>query len=354
MVIPRRFETPHWETQHHIKMASNTENQPSTNMVSSPSTPRATASPRQGILRACQTDDVYLAAKTLSCCARGPLEVFKSCLVMTVQHAIRANATNILRYAFKCGAESPGSIILRAEPYILSRHIEILKILLANGWNINKRSYAAMPPLWYVLDDGDFVKWYLEHGAKPDLVIDEQDSKWENEYEWPPILENAASESSVATFELLRSKGGELGPRTLHLATKAVSVGGTKLNREPGMSDREIAETHQERVAMVRHLVDTLKLDPNALDMPRVWVKHNDWGTPLFYMAGSIPKWNITELMVFLRERGADPRCVLQFHHGNSPIFRSNALQTAKRAGNNQFLSIVEDWEADRAQWQWI
>jgi hypothetical protein len=158
-------------------------------------------------------------------------------------------------------------------------------------------------------------------------------------YYCPPILELAARQSAVATFEPLRSKGAPLGWRILHMAamgracmaipeTQARPIGEGKQQ----LSDRELARTRKERMEIVRHLVDTLKLDVNARDQPPGWMLGNFFGRPLHYVAhnrGS--KGDCREVTLFLLQRGADPELV---DGGMSPM----------AYGKGNFLDAVKEW----------
>lgn len=55
--------------------------------------------------------------------------------------------------------------------------------------------------------------------------------------------------------------------------------------KQPQLSDRQLARTREERIEMVRHLVDTLKLDVNARDQPPGWMLGNFFSRPLHYIA---------------------------------------------------------------------
>lgn len=215
------------------------------------------------------------------------------------------------------------------------------------------------------------MKWCLEHGTsvlprnqKPwplpeDLDINNSETVKEyfethqysaqqrsDVFYCPPILELAASVSTVATFELLRSKGAPLGWRVLHKAVSstagiAVTEKSIREQRSPSeevkqlqLSDREIARTREERMAMVRYLVDTLKVDVNTRDQPPGWMLSNHWGRPLHYVAHSSRNGgDCKEVTLFLLERGADLE--LLGEQGMAPV-------AMVRKGN--FLDVVNEW----------
>jgi hypothetical protein len=85
---------------------------------------------------------------------------------------------------------------------------------------------------------------------------------------------------------------------------------------------------------MVRHLVDTLKLDVNARDQPPRWMLGNFFGRPLHYVAQkSSPKGVCREVTLFLLRRGADPELV---DGGMTPM--------AYGKGKENFLDAVKEW----------
>lgn len=86
-----------------------------------------------------------------------------------------------------------------------------------------------------------------------------------------PILQEAAERGDIATFELLRSKRAPLGPCTLHRAVLMAVLGHDKSD-DPEKDDktqRQSRAHYVQRMAMVRHLVDTVGLDKNKLDFLR-------------------------------------------------------------------------------------
>jgi len=219
----------------------------------------------------------------------------------------------------------------------------LVEILLQHGWDINHRRFRQQPLLWHMVYDGDLVEWCLERGAriladgqKPWPKFDINSGKectkylerfpWSDEeaseyfYDCPPILERAAGESTVATFELLRSKDAQLSWRVLHRAVSSranrdLQKESTREQTSPtasdgvnrlDLSDGQLARTRKERMAMVRHLVDTLKLDANARDQPPGWDLGGFWGRPLHYVAHHGGLGDTREVTLFLLDHGAD------------------------------------------------
>jgi hypothetical protein len=218
---------------------------------------------------------------------------------------------------------------------------EILEILVAHGWDINTQGpgkITSWPLLWYVVEYPDLVRWCLDHGARVDIpdnppqVKDGVQSR--TGVPRPTILGMAASSGSVETFELLRAKGAPLDPRTLHRAVEQATILAPKEGSEPG-------SFYTHRMDMVRHLVDVVKLDVNA-------VQHKlgrQCSTPLCIVAGRPTNQIFRELVYFLLDRGADPNlnCKTQVDT-NWP----SAIACAQSCGNMRFLQAVKDWQAEK------
>lgn len=297
-------------------------------------------------------DDVPTLERALSDIGKQEETSYTEYLDLVVWKCIRYNACNVLDVALaEPHAKPPAYSHLSSEERPSK---ELLETLINHGWDINARRLGEQPLLWQVLHDGDLVRWCIDHGATAtpqhpknieSPTMNDQEQK-KDRVGCPPILENAASRSTVSTFELLRSKGGELGPRTLHFAARAaINSGHDCISQEihEGMPDKERAETFVERLAMVRHLLDTVGLDANLLDQPKGSMLGNHWGTPLCYVAKSSAKWDCSEVVKCLLQRGADPRMKMD------PM-GWDAMGLAKEAGNQRFVDVVEEWEANEGR----
>ncbi|KAF2657445.1 hypothetical protein K491DRAFT_594946 [Lophiostoma macrostomum CBS 122681] len=258
--------------------------------------------------------------------------------------------------SIKCSSENILKLIIekggRAEDLwtrdIAGTSIPILEILLEHGWNINYRGphWDPMPFMWHIVEHDDIVAWCLEHGASVFLN--------KNGYAYhhgacPEILEKAAQYATVSTFELLRSKGAPLGWRPLHLAVEqAVLLSASRVqveakgnNEKTNEKRATLARKYSERMAMVRHLIDVIGVDVNALDRPDGRRTQNYVaGNALCYVAqcyGFPDGLNSEELVWFLLDRGADPAA---------------ALVEAKGVDNPEFLQDVQAWKENaRPSW---
>jgi hypothetical protein len=239
--------------------------------------------------------------------------------------ATRKNSIPALHYLIKYGVSIkhigiPGKDV----------SIQTLSFLLAHGWDINwagePRSYQD-PFMWSCIQDRKKLAWCLEHGASL-ATPGEQPHK-------RPLLQAVAESGDIATFEFLRSQKAPLGPCTLHRAVMATAFGhdGSDDPEKDDEKQRQSRARYTQRMAMVRHLVDTVGLDVNKLDFPRdtKWLQ-GEWGTPLEYIVRiGRPDKGACELTWFLLDRGADPRL---------------ALTEAKDSKNSTFMEWVEAWEA--------
>lgn len=158
-----------------------------------------------------------------------------------------------------------------------------LSLLLAQGWDINARldwGTNREPFMWLVVTDIELEKWCLDHGASVHQRDQEplrDDAIMDSQRGYQQILEEDAAWGSIETFELLRSKGTPLGWRPLHLAVETATY------FRPSYLDDD--ENHASRMAMVRHLIDVVRLDVNARDQPvGSEVLPIGFGTPICYM----------------------------------------------------------------------
>jgi hypothetical protein len=258
-----------------------------------------------------------------------------------------------------------------------------LEFLLAHGWDINYRhvdqnmrwpdhehSKEAEPYMWRIVKNHARVKWCLEHGASVhprDFQPYKQGDITSDQYYCEPILEVAACQASVATFELLRSHGAPLGRRTLHRAVEfacrsnppyyaRMTPTDRQVRREPWITkpwkkdyqklhewqnkeqneeqsekhDEKQSEegkeierikaahenfvrNHEERMAMLRHLIDIVGLDVNADDKPPGGYRLLRPGTPMEYIVDITDIGKDTrDITWLLLDRGADPTPVYQ------------------------------------------
>ncbi|KAF2683290.1 hypothetical protein K458DRAFT_478242 [Lentithecium fluviatile CBS 122367] len=190
-----------------------------------------------------------------------------------------------------------------------------LEFLLVHGWDINTRcrhdSTIHVAFFW----DYDMIVWCLEHGAKVHtrdhdplrddvLTLDQRHCE--------QILEEVAAWGTVATFKLLRSKGAPLGWRPLHRAVETATYGHAKRNWID----------HEERMAMVRHILHVEGFDVNARDRPQGSSFGGRNGTPICYLTSSgMLERDTRELTWLLLDRGADPTPALSYAKTEYPKF---------------------------------
>ncbi|PVH99988.1 hypothetical protein DM02DRAFT_527931 [Periconia macrospinosa] len=246
------------------------------------------------------------------------------------RHAIKNNAINVMSYLAKCGVDFVhiGSYEVKGDG---KTSMETLNFLLAHGWDINHREKVGLtgryeiPFMWHCVEDYDMVAWCLEHGAALKPRRQEPLSKSVitiAQLECPQILEVVARSGSVATFELLRAKGAPLGWRVLHGAVETATYGPTSKSLESekdSAAAQKSRASHEERMAMVRHLLDIVKIDVNAPDQPAGSNIPGDYnGTPICYVAGTpMLDTDTRELTWLLLDRGADPTPALEIARQN-------------------------------------
>ena len=285
---------------------------------------------------ACEHDDTSLIEQALSNCSEQgdpPGLLRNSCRL-----AIQNNAEKVLKYLI----EKQSLDVRQLPPTFVAgegRSTAMLEFLLAHGWDINGRHTSesgpdAKPFMWHIVGDGDLVAWCLDHGAS--LTPTRQERLMKNEitqsqYSCEQVLESAAARGSVATFELLRSKGAPLGWRPLHLAVRTAAlalhhVRGPEEGKAEGGGGKAV-----QRMNMERHLIDVVGIDVNALDHPVGKKRADRLGTPIVYVADLNDLDHTRELTWLLLDRGADP---------------TPGLVGAKDSGHVTFADDVEAWKA--------
>jgi hypothetical protein len=285
---------------------------------------------------ACTRDDVSLVEQFIAACS--PLEEAKWLEHILLQ-SITKQAPCVLTYMI----EQKGQKVKTIKPMCTadgSRSKAILDILLEHGWDINWRDTTsagpnAEPLLWHIVHDDDLVAWCLANGASVHPIEQEPlraDTITPSQYHCEQVLEKAAAKASVKTFELLRARGARLGWRPLHLAVQAAASCADSRD----FADGTLTENNkalEERLAMVRHLIDEVGVDVNARDFPAGRPKFDRLGTPICYVAQATGLRNTRELVWLLLDRGADP---------------VPGLEEAKFMENREFAIDVEAWRAKR------
>lgn len=262
---------------------------------------------RVAMLKACKDDDTTLFEEAISMTAEDDIKSFYN---EARQIAIQDSAITILNNLIERGV----SVMPRFPTEPMGASKETLEFLLAQGWDINGQGPSPNdkePFMWNVVKDYDLVKWCLEHGAsvhpRGQEPFRDGITTTKSRGECQQILEKVARCGSIATFELLRSNGAPLGWRSLHFAVETATYG------RPG-KEGDYSIHHDERMAMVRHLLDVVKLNVNAPDQPvgtRVMPTHS--GTPICYIPDSKSLERDTrELTWLLLDRGADPTRALE------------------------------------------
>lgn len=291
---------------------------------------------------ACKADDVSLMEQAISIASQPDCRYDVQAVVHRgLRSAVRRGAFHVLKYLLDRGADvrpvTPSSLFSDDDTPAPSQ--EMLEILVGHGWDINTQGsrHTSWPLLWLVVQDPDLVRWCVDHGARVDIPEDPPrvnavGIESRSGLPRPTILGMAATWGSVETFELLRAKGAPLDPRTLHRAvTQATALAPAET------TDDKMSYAH--RMAMLRHLVDVLKLDVNAV--------HHQLGsrcsTPLCCVAGRHPtKQDHRELIRFLLDRGADPDLVPAPQDG---INWPSPITCAQSRGNVRFLDAVHEWQ---------
>lgn len=292
------------------------------------------------VAEACETDDVSLMERAISLASHPnsrPRWTAQDVIELGLRYSAARGAIQVLQYLLDRGADV-GRLQASTILNINDRPSEaLLDILIDHGWDINIQSDRRRPLLWLITRHHDLVVWCLDHGARVDIPDSPPSHRARSR---PTLLEVAAGRASVETFELLRARNAPLHPRALHLAVEQAVLLAPEESSSGNRSPRPGGG-----MAMVRHLVDVLKLDVNALArMPRVPAP---LGTPLCIPASRPTKQDYRELIDFLLNRGADPNmtgarddAMPDRERCKSPIGMAEACR------NERFLKIVREWQA--------
>lgn len=314
--------------------------------------------------------------------------------------AINSNATSVLGHLIKSGVSvkklSGGKLATDGQ----GASQATLEFLLARGWDINHRvkydsntkgslHAEAEPFLWRIIRRPAVVKWCLKHGASVhprDYRPYTEGRLTGDQRKCEPILEVAARCTDVATFELLRSRGAPLGRRTLHIAVEAACWNGSDSNPKntnpENQSEKQNEEqvdksnekqseenekqnekqsakqpgwqyenddgcgfgTKEDRLAMVRHLIDNLGMDVNALvQLPGVPNCHE---APIEYIEGSLVRTGDTrDITWLLLDRGANPAPAYRIAKKDYPKFIEDVEAWKEARGGPTFTQDMEAWE---------
>lgn len=284
--------------------------------------PVKSPSPRDIISDGCATNNIVEVCRGLKAASSNDAHKDQELLSWSLDEAAWHGQPDIARYLI----EQEGAPLDSLSPLMVSMSpsIPLLQLLFDRGWDINHTStdggYRGRTLLQLVCGNEALVHWCLDHGA---TVEDRHTDPYIN----PPLLECAARSGTVDTFILLRSRGAQLGPRTLHRAVGAAA------------SFKSGDERLLVRMAMVEYLVDDLGLDVNLMDTDGQMPNH--WGTPLCYAAQS--GHGGEDVVRFLLDRGADP-----FIKDCWGIL--DAFGNAKRSRNAQISDLLSAWMVQKGQ----
>ena len=289
---------------------------------------------KREVVHACKVDDLSTISQIVSTATElGSVTIKQEILDFSINHAVKANASRVLFYALKEGANvlyNGGDLTLIWATFQLPT-LTTLDLLVAHGWNINsygKHDSYSEPLLWKALGNPELVERCLYHGARVDLNDSQNGGP-------RPILELAAVNGSVEIFELLRRRGAQPSPRVLPLAVRAANDSVAMDSDPPSLISKRRA-SYEMSLNMVRHLIDVVGIDVNV---PAYWAG-STCSTPICCVA-CYPKGDATELIWLLLERGGDP------HLAGPQIddFKiSSAHEAATERQNTSFLRALETW----------
>jgi hypothetical protein len=298
--------------------------------------------PRMAI-EAAKTDDPSLMAEALAAASDSESKrqdlIAQSLRRSAKRKAIRAFTYLLDEVGANVNTLHGGDVIGDEDPAEPS--LEILNIMIRHGWNIDNHgpSRTDWPLLWYAVRWPDLVAWCLEHGASVYIPSDTppRDANGVGQVPRMTILERATVDGTVATFELLRAQNPPFSPKLLHRATEKAGMCAPK----DGEAKSELFE---QRMAMVRHLVDVVGCDVNVV---ATWA--GKWcSTPLCHFANRDDGRDKRELISFLLERGADPDLAGTIVDENTNLKLPSAIECAQSGSNTRFVEAVRELQAEK------
>ncbi|KAH7148330.1 ankyrin repeat-containing domain protein [Dactylonectria macrodidyma] len=282
------------------------------------------------------------AAIENACLPENAVSPVHNILCDTLRNCVRHGKAELVSYILE-KHELEYDITSRVSSLDVWRHFSIptIRMLLARGWDINQPDLDAGSSAPRLIDlavgNEDRLRWIVEHGGA--RVEDRPDPQIHGATR---LLEICAINGTVSTFKFLQSKGAQIAPNTLHCAVQAAAKEGldpdarTDSAADPG--DDAKAKSNQERIEMLRFLVDNLGLDVNAYDA-KIAVYQEEFGTPLHYAASrecgeAVVKW--------LLNRGAKP--TIKNKQGVDVEDHAKARNFEKIVGIIQGWKIGTDW----------
>ncbi|KAL8964630.1 MAG: hypothetical protein Q9197_006859 [Variospora fuerteventurae] len=220
-------------------------------------------------------------------------------MLVALEHDHLSTVSLLLDEGFKIAPEA-------VQIALVKRSTAMLQTFIDHGWNTNKRLGVTMaPPLTRVLHDIDLVRWFVTHGANPNVAAPS----------WPSPLEVAAWRASLEVIQILVQHGGRVYPGNALPAAAKTSL-----------PDR----THVLAYFLDQGApIDTIEYDFNKKVYQLFGVKA--FGTALHHAT----KRGNEQLVRFLLERGA--KVSLKDSMGKT------ALQYAQELDHAGIVSILEE-----------
>ncbi|KAL8699463.1 MAG: hypothetical protein Q9201_005990 [Fulgogasparrea decipioides] len=199
----------------------------------------------------------------------------------------------------------------------MEKVIQVLEVLVQRGWDVNNASKSTQPLIYHLIHSTTLVAWALSHGAHTTYLS------------LPPLTEEIASHGTLPTLQLTLQHNAPLGRRTLHRAVQSAAYA-SPTNKE-------------ERMEMVRYLVEEAGLDVNGMDVKEEEQKPNHWGSPMAYAVGAKDGKGDggAEVVRFLMKKGADPG--IRDCWG---LFDVKGL--AEKMANERVLAVLREWDGKR------
>ncbi|KAM3068010.1 hypothetical protein ACMFMF_009377 [Clarireedia jacksonii] len=269
-----------------------------------------------------------------SACRHGPITAARSIVSsenytpMILHHglilALSAGNIQVAQYLLSSGAP-----IVRLTPqHILSapseQQIPLFKLLAEHGWTPNTPGYYGAVLLPRVVTNISLLKWFLDHGANPNLgpQRDNRDRMGSSETDSCVALEKAAVRGEVEAVRMLLDAGAEIKNGVpLHYAAGACPPG-----TNPHVARVVPSETFDQGQIPVMEILVARGADVNRAEESRHMVPK--YAIVHAVMAGAVKR------VTWLLENGADPE--LRGAWGS-------AVEYARTMGSEEMKHVVEE-----------
>ncbi|CEL08983.1 hypothetical protein ASPCAL12127 [Aspergillus calidoustus] len=238
--------------------------------------------------------------------------------------ALKAGNVEVARYLLATGApivrRTPDNILLAS----VDRQIPLFEVLFAHGWTPNSPAEHGAVLLPSVLTNHALLRWFLAHGANPNLGKQQEYRYGGPRTDSCSVLEAAARQGDVEAARLVLDAGAVIeNGFPLHAAAAALPSGANPhVGRVTPSKEFDIS-----RIPVMALLVER-GADVNRLQGPQT--------------GNMVPGYAIVQAVM----AGAVERVRWLLDHGADPTIRGpwgSALEYASKMGSEEMRTVIQD-----------